>query len=335
MLRNNGRHNYRSPLIAQGPVPSLVFDFAGTRTLDPRITFTRSSTATYTNSSGVLTSAAIDVPRFTYNPTTLQSLGLYVEESSTNILLNSLLDGTNLNTQTVTTTATPYTLSFYGTGTIVLAGTNISTQIGTGAYPSRKIFTFTPTAGALTLTVTGTVQYAQLETGSKATSFIPTAGSQVTRALDNPRITGSNFSSWYNASQGTAFIDAIFGNTSGAATGFVFYNTSTTNDYWQVLAIGSNQAGGKVSGSYVSLNIGQPQLNTSAKVAFAVSNGTWAASVNGGNAVTTSANIPQSINSLYLGTSNQGNFYLLNGTISKFTYYSTALTSDQLKSLTT
>jgi hypothetical protein len=86
MLRNNGRHNFRSPF---GVQPSLVLDFAGTGTLDSRVTFTRSTTATYYNSSGVLSTAAINAPRFDYNPSTLAPLGLLIEQSSTNFCLQS------------------------------------------------------------------------------------------------------------------------------------------------------------------------------------------------------------------------------------------------------
>ena len=67
------------------PVPSLVLDFAGTNTLDSGITFTRSTTATYVNSSGVITSSAINSPRFDYDPSGLTSLGLIVEESKVNL----------------------------------------------------------------------------------------------------------------------------------------------------------------------------------------------------------------------------------------------------------
>ena len=45
-----------------------------------------------------------------------------------------------------------------------------------GAFPT-KTYTFTPSAGSLTLTVTGTVQFAQ-QTGAFATSYIPTGAGQ-------------------------------------------------------------------------------------------------------------------------------------------------------------
>ena len=196
--------------------PSLLLQFAGAETLDSRVTFTRTTTATRTNSSGVIESVAINGPRFDYNPTTLAPLGLLIEEQRTNLLLNSLIDGTSLSTQIVVTTAVSTTLSFYGTGQIVLSGSSSATVVGTGAYPSRTTLTFTPTVGALTLTVTGTVQYAQVEAGAFPTSYIPTVASQVTRTADNATMTGTNFSSWYNATEGTLYVNGtlVGGTTS-------------------------------------------------------------------------------------------------------------------------
>jgi hypothetical protein len=46
---------------------------------------------------------------------------------------------------------------------------------------------------------------AQLEVGSFPTSYIPTSASAVTRQPDNAQITGTNFTDWYNASDGTIF----------------------------------------------------------------------------------------------------------------------------------
>jgi len=67
---------------------------------------------------------------------------------------------------------------------------------------------FTPTAGTLTLTVTGSVTLAQLEVGAYASSYIPTVASQVTRAVDAFTLSGSNFTQWYNQSgQGTLVAD--------------------------------------------------------------------------------------------------------------------------------
>lgn len=68
---------------------SLILDFTNGGALDSRITFTRASTGTYYDSTGVLQSDAINDPRFDYNPTTLAPLGLLIEEQRTNLLLHS------------------------------------------------------------------------------------------------------------------------------------------------------------------------------------------------------------------------------------------------------
>ena len=64
--------------------PSLNLNFAKSRALDSRITFTRGSTATYVGRDGLVKYAAEDEPRFDHDPETLESLGLLIEESRTN-----------------------------------------------------------------------------------------------------------------------------------------------------------------------------------------------------------------------------------------------------------
>ena len=69
--------------------PSLDLDFVNTSVLDPRITFTRATTATFTGSNGLIQTAAINAPRFDYSPTTLAPLGLLIEEQRTNLVTYS------------------------------------------------------------------------------------------------------------------------------------------------------------------------------------------------------------------------------------------------------
>jgi hypothetical protein len=148
-------------------------------------TFTRATTATTVNSAGLIVSVASGVPRSYYDPTTLAYRGYLAEGARTNLVLNSLIDGTDFSTQSVNVTAVAHTLSFYGTGTITLSGASTAGPlVGTGVYPQRVSLTFTPTAASLTLTVTGSCKFVQLEVGSFASSFIPTAGASVTRNAD-------------------------------------------------------------------------------------------------------------------------------------------------------
>jgi len=132
------------------------------------------------------TSAAVYLPRrgnHVYSGTSWVNEGLLLEsEARTNLLLNS---GT-LSTQNVTVTAVPHTLSFTGTGTITLSGASTDGPlVGTGTGENNRVnLTFTPSAGTLTCTVSGTVTNAQLEAASTPSSYIPTSGSTVTRAAE-------------------------------------------------------------------------------------------------------------------------------------------------------
>jgi hypothetical protein len=144
------------------------------------LTFSRASGATDFTPTGQLETLAQNAPRFDFHPTTLQPRGLMIERPRTNLLLNAA----TLATQTVTVTAVAHTLSFYGTGSVTLSGAASGVLNGTGAFPSRATLTFTPTAGSLTVTVSGSVTFANLEAGGFASSFIPTTTVAATRATD-------------------------------------------------------------------------------------------------------------------------------------------------------
>jgi hypothetical protein len=64
--------------------PALSLDFLTPGTLDPRLTFTRASTGTYFDSAGVMRSAAVNAPRWDYDPATLALRGLLLEDARTN-----------------------------------------------------------------------------------------------------------------------------------------------------------------------------------------------------------------------------------------------------------
>jgi hypothetical protein len=70
-------------------LPSLDLDFANSKTLDPRITFTRASGGSYLDAKGILKYAGINEARFDHDPETGESLGLLMEESRTNLLPRS------------------------------------------------------------------------------------------------------------------------------------------------------------------------------------------------------------------------------------------------------
>jgi hypothetical protein len=142
------------------------------------LTVVRGTTATRLNSLGVIENVAINEPRLNYD-TVGGCPAILIEPQRMNRLLNS----ETVVTQTISTTGVACTVSFYGTGTITFSGTFTGSLVGTGAN-NRVSLTFTPTTGSLLLTVTGSVTKGQLETGSYATSYIPTLGSAQTRNAD-------------------------------------------------------------------------------------------------------------------------------------------------------
>ena len=91
--KDPARHPFRNKL------PSLVLDFErqrchryspetgyGETPLNTFMTFTRASTATYTGPDGLIKTAAINTPRYDYDPITGECKGLLVEEQRTNLL---------------------------------------------------------------------------------------------------------------------------------------------------------------------------------------------------------------------------------------------------------
>ena len=74
-------------------LPTLDLDFANTKTLDPRITFTRASSGSYFGADGILKYAGVNEARFDHDPVTGESLGLLIEEQRTNSIRNNTMVG--------------------------------------------------------------------------------------------------------------------------------------------------------------------------------------------------------------------------------------------------
>lgn len=107
-------------LISDGDGSTLSLDFTAMSGLDSRFTFTRASTATYINSSGLVTTmaaASTNDPtkaRFDHDPTTLAPRGLLLEGASTNLVCGSETFATsggsnNWSDSNITRDATPQT----------------------------------------------------------------------------------------------------------------------------------------------------------------------------------------------------------------------------------
>lgn len=315
-------------------LPRMALDFT-TAILDSRVAITRSgNTATVTNSSGVIVGINANLPRFDFDPTTLVCEGLLIEEARTNSLLNSLIDGTDLATQLVTVTAVAQTFSFYGTGTVVLSGAHSATVVGTGAYPTRTILTFTPSAGVLTLTVTGTVQYAQLEVGSVATSFVPTEATAVTRNADVATMTGTNFSDWYNSSEGSFVVAASADRPFPSTVGILSANNGAVQNR---ITIGTSGASNVAVGDVRRLNVSQAFLvvsdvwgAASKKASFAYKADNFKFAANASAVGTDVTGTPPTVDRLSIGAITPATGWW-NGHIQSVMYFPQALTAAEVQ----
>jgi hypothetical protein len=125
--------------------PTLNLDFAKTKALDPRVTFSRASTGTFVGSNGLIQTAASGAARFDHNPATGESLGLLAEEARTNLVTYSeQFDNAAWGKNQITITANSATAP---DGTITA-----DTFAGNGANNGHYMET-TGAAGAKTISV--------------------------------------------------------------------------------------------------------------------------------------------------------------------------------------
>ena len=293
------------------------------------MTVVRATTATRVDSAGLIESVAINVPRLDYPP-----LGgcpsILVEPLRTNLVFPSA----TLTTQTRTVTAVAHTLSFYGTGTIVLSGVHIATLTGTGAN-DRVTLTFTPTAGSLILTVAGTVTNAQLEAGSNATSYIPTVAATVTRTADVISKTG--ITTLIGQTEGTLYFEVQGFSDGNPANQFITLNDGTTNNQ---IGFIYTQTLGRINGYFrvnsATLQITSTVLKTlSSKIILKYnSSNVYTLFINGSliGTGTAASGFSSPLTAFKTSQGNDSSPY--NGNIKSIVLYQTALTDPQCIDLT-
>lgn len=396
--------------------PSLTLDFANSKTLDPRVTFTRASTGTYVGADGLVKTAVADQARFDHDPATGESLGLLIEESRVNsyryssdlsnaywgqqnllITANSTTspDGSNTATLLVPTTTlgghyikpniavtTNYiTISIFiksaGHRYIMIRGDNQSnfhtfdiingTITGQSSLNSsiasiknygnswyRCVLSYIPggvgndpevyfanvsdynTANFSGNGVDGAYFWgAQLEAGSFPTSYVPTSGSQVIRSQDLAIISGTNFSPWYNPSEGTAFISARM-KTSNDATGipaYGFKSTANSNYYYGFSRDNVNPYHYVNTSNVNSYLYGTLSSSGSYKASLGIKQNSINSYINGVQNYNTTTATLFTPDILYLGGGYTAT-NILNGHISQFKYYPVRVTDSQLQALT-
>ena len=274
-------------------------------------------------------------------------------------LTASAANGTIISSAAIGTSA-ERTLSVWlrrvtGTGNIQYTldnGSTYTTQAITAAWV-RYTFATTTAAqrvGFRIVTSADAIEIwgAQLETGTAASSYIPTVASQLTRSADLALMTSTNFSSWFTGgTTGTFFVDwhgGVRGLTSTVRSVISTDDLLTKHLHLQqasaagVLKVADFGAAHSVS----TANTITSGARTKGAFNFVGSTSTVNLCLNGGTVATSSA-IAFSVAPTWLvlggvsstGTSITDANTVLNGSIRQIKYYPTALTSAQLIAMTT
>lgn len=433
-------HTLANVTRAAKPSPSLVLSFADTSSLDPRVTFTRASSATRVNASGVIESVASNAPRFDHDPVTLAARGFLIEEQRTNLRTQSQSisataspayaahpgtltegvsvatpiadltvasrfalgsgvsltgqEGWNFGSGLALTVGTMYTQSVFAKAdgaTVFRLRSNVTGQMfdipfsGTVPAPTGTIvaasreafgggwFRFSWTFVAVSTTpgnrgdhwaikstsndgvagyfVTG----AQLEVGAFPTSYIPTTTAQVTRAADSAVISGTNFSQFYNQSEGTVYAEFVNGiglgplSNSPGVWGIDNSAVGSFNGYGirqDVSASNRSNLDARARYAPASVNtaiaIGPARaliVGETLKTAFFWNQSTIGGTTNGLQVQSTANNVAQFMtphNRMLLGSQNVGGApqYELNGHIRAIRYYPRRLSNAEVQALT-
>jgi hypothetical protein len=177
----------------------------------------------------------------------------------------------------------------------------------------------------------------QYELGAFPTSYIPTTSATVTRAADNASMVGSNFSSWYNQSEGTVYCTSDSPLTTTTAQMNWYINDGNTNNTMFNRKNPSNlNATAVVSGGVTQGDITSFSAITAystVKSAFAYKLNDLAISVNGASVGTDLAATIPTVDRIHLGQ-NISNGQILNGHIQSIKYYPTRLPNGTLQGLT-
>jgi hypothetical protein len=176
---------------------------------------------------------------------------------------------------------------------------------------------------------------AMLEDGSGSSSYIPTGASQGSRAADSCVMTGSNFSSWFNATEGTLLAHAIRSRTSDIGR-IASVNDNTANES---IELGADTTGEFIvvdgGSTLATISPGTVTANTAFKIAGAYKLNDVQAALGGTlGTADTSVTMP-TVDRLMIGQQAGASPVYLNGTIALLKYWPTRLPNAQLQALTT
>jgi hypothetical protein len=238
-----------------------------------------------------------------------------------------------------TATITPVGNGWYRcTVTATSLGTSLN-YVFSASFKPASVTTFNSTYIPVSTGLGGYIYGAQVEAGGFATSFIPTASSQVIRSADVATMVGNNFTNWYKQTTGT--LAASFDTSASSNASYV--SASNGNIAQNSVHIDNDITSGLMRAVYYSAGSAVATLNLSAtgtvgatnKVATAYAVNDFAASRNGGTVATGTGALPIALTQLNIGTDDRLVApYYTNNHIKSISYYNTRLPDTQLQAIT-
>ena len=294
------------------PLKSALTSFPGLTSA-----FTRNSTGTYIE-DGLVKTAGIDVPRF-------QNGKYLCELAGTNLFLQS---GTPATQVITVVSGTVYTVQCYGSGSITLSGA------GTGSVIEGAPITFTASSTSLTCTVSGSLNRAQVETGTKATSYIPTTSAPVTRAVDVLHYAVGDV---ITQGQGSLYCEFIGWVSSSSIRVVLALSDGSNNNriYAYISTTGSINAEVSISGIYSSVYTSSYVSSSNNKFLITYNTSQFIMYLNGVLVATRSnLTLPTTLNTVSVGCTPSGQ-YQVNNKIGNIKYFKEVLTPAEAIKLTT
>jgi hypothetical protein len=251
------------------------------------------------------------------------------------------------------TSGVTYTISFYvksaglGNDSFRLRIDGAQTSSNFTATSEWQRFTFTATSANTGARTCGIVRNtpadnvdvliwgAQLEVGAFPTSYIPTVAATVTRAADVASITGANFSSWYNQTEGTNLIEFRETDRTGTRTPRSLSDGTASNRIDAFLS-SSLTVNNRLVLAGVSYNPGNLTLSAAGTVNKHVASAAPGSAIAVTNGTLSTESAPPSlpvVNRIVIGADSIGGTPFT-GTIRRLTYWPWRLSNATLQALT-
>ena len=276
------------------------------------------------NSASVLSATAADglvYQNITVSASTTYTFSVYLKASSATTLTIFIFDPVfatlGSTVCNVTTSWQRFTVTA-GTG----VNTGIKISIGGGStFSSGEVVT---------------MDCVNFEAGAFATPAILTTTAAVTRAAPSCAITGTNFSSFWNAAQGSLYV-ASLQSVTGSSAGLTAIEAGdgTNNNLIQIgTQFGATNfqalvnAGGVGQAAFL-----QASATTLTKRAFAYAANDFAQSVNGAAVSTDTSGTVPTVNQMGIGIRPNSQGSPLNGWVQNALYYSARLPNSSLQTL--